>query len=282
MSGALNPALLCAEALRPMAKRPKCVALVANNPQREPGWRQPWAKRSYRIFDYFISSCEGLRTIFLETYSFVRPEQILLWNTPVDIERSVRKAGEPTDKAGSTRASLIALGRLCEQKRFDVLLEAFALVRKKQQVDLLILGEGPLRQRLEQQAAAIGVYDSVYMPGFSANPYPALNEADVYIMSSDFEGLPNALLEAQALGVPVVTTDCPTGPSDIIAEGETGLLIECRDPKALAGEVLKLLEDHELRKKMKEAARKRVSEHFDVHVCMPKLEALLETIAALP
>ncbi len=279
VTSALNPALLSAEAIRGMERRPKCIAMIASNPAYEPGWRQPWARRSYRVFDYFLTSCDRLGAIFLETYPFIDPERVLVWYKAIDVERVTCQAADETDNAGAMRASLVAIGRLCDAKRYDVLLDAFAKVRIKHRVSLLILGEGPLRRLLEERVQELGVRDSVYMPGFSANPYPALAAADLCLMSSDYEGTPNVLLEAQALGIPVVSTDCPTGPSDIIDDGRTGLLVPRGDSGMLADAICTLLEETELRKNMGEAAKKWVREHFDVPVSIPDLEAKLEMIA---
>lgn len=280
ISGALNPALLCAEAVRPLDRRPKTVALLVNNPQMEPGWRQAWARRSYRTFDYIVAQCDDLREIFLETYPFIDARRTKLWHTPVDIERVQQQAEAPTDQAGTSRATLVALGRLCPQKRFDILLEALALVHQHRSADLLILGEGPLRGQLERQIESLGLSNAVSMPGFTANPHPALAAAQLCVLSSDFEGLPNVLSEAQALGIPVVSTDCPTGPADIVADGETGLLVPCRDPKALAQAILRLLEDENLHRRMADGARQRMREKLDVHVSVPRFAAILETLLA--
>jgi len=278
ISGALNPALLCAEAVRSLDRRPKTVALIVNNPKMEPNWRQPWARRSYKAFDHIVAQCNELREIFLETYPFVDAGRAQVWNTPVDVERVQQQAEAPTDEAGNSRAALVTLGRLCHQKRFDILLEALALVRQRRPTDLLILGEGPLRAKLERQIESLGLDDAVSMPGFTVNPHPALAAAQLCVLSSDFEGLPNVLMEAQALGIPVVSTDCPTGPAEIVADGETGLLVPCRDPKALAKAILRLLDDEDLRRRMAAGARQRMRERLDVHVCVPRFAALLETI----
>ena len=280
ISGALNPALLCAEAVRTMTNRPQCVAIIVNNPQLEPGWRQPWARRSYRIIDRFIVLCQDLRSLFLQTYPFVDSDQALVWQSPVDVNRIAQMAGNHPDELASRGSSLIAIGRLCAQKRFDILLDAFAQLRKTQDVDLLIFGEGPMRKKLEEQAARLGIAEAVHMPGFSSNPYPYLSKADICVMSSDFEGMPNVLLEAHALGVPVVSTGCPTGPADIVVDGETGLIVPCANPPALKDALCHLLEDTQLRTRMGKAAAQRARQHFDIPVSISELAAHLRAIAS--
>ncbi|MEF8823758.1 MAG: glycosyltransferase [Desulfohalobiaceae bacterium] len=131
-------------------------------------------------------------------------------------------------------ALIVAVGRLTRQKGFDVLLSAFAELLRHRRASLLILGEGPERQKLERQAEELGLGDRVHLPGFDANPYAYLARADLFVLSSRFEGSPNVLKEALALGTPVVATDCRSGPREILKDGRYGPLVPVDDPKSLA------------------------------------------------
>ncbi|RFA30115.1 glycosyl transferase [Alkalilimnicola ehrlichii] len=129
---------------------------------------------------------------------------------------------------------LLAVGRLTRQKGFDTLLEAFALVRSTKPCRLLILGEGPARPQLEKQINDLNLTDSVRLGGFSKNPYAYMARADLFVLASRFEGSPNVLKEALALGTPCVATDCPSGPREILQNGHFGPLVPINDPQALA------------------------------------------------
>lgn len=136
---------------------------------------------------------------------------------------------------------VLAVGRLEPQKDFLTLLNAFAIVREARAARLIIFGEGSERPRLEQQVQSLGLSESVALPGYTPNPFPYMRSADVFVLSSRFEGLPNALIQAMACGCPVVSTDCPSGPSEILSGGQYGHLVPVGDPVALARAILAVL-----------------------------------------
>jgi GalNAc-alpha-(1->4)-GalNAc-alpha-(1->3)-diNAcBac-PP-undecaprenol alpha-1,4-N-acetyl-D-galactosaminyltransferase len=130
---------------------------------------------------------------------------------------------------------IMSLGRFTEEKRFEDLLEAFAMIAPRHpEWSLLIAGDGPLRPALIQRAQALGLERRVLLPGLVEAPAHLLNRCDIYVLSSRFEGFPNALCEAMALGRPVIATDCPSGPRAIVRNGIDGILVPPMQPKALA------------------------------------------------
>jgi len=129
---------------------------------------------------------------------------------------------------------VLGAGRLTEQKDFPTLVRAFARLRAERPARLAILGEGRARARLEQLAAELGVARDVALPGFTPNPYAWMARARLFVLSSAWEGSPNVLTEALALGVPSVATDCPSGPREILAGGRWGPLVPVGDDAALA------------------------------------------------
>ncbi|MBK1721833.1 glycosyltransferase [Thiocystis violacea] len=137
---------------------------------------------------------------------------------------------------------LMGAGRLQRQKDFPTLIRAFAKVRAVRDARLMILGEGTARPKLDALAASLGVERDVCLPGFQANPYAFLTRAAVFVLSSAWEGSPNVLTEAMALGVPVVSTQCPSGPSEILDGGRYGPLVPVGDADALADGMLAMLE----------------------------------------
>lgn len=138
---------------------------------------------------------------------------------------------------------VLAAGRLIEQKDFSTLIEAFARLRRSRPVKLVILGDGPLRGTLRKQAEALGVADDADLPGFDPNPFGAMRACDVFVLSSRFEGLPGVLIQAMACGARVVSTDCPSGPREVLEDGRWGRLVPVGDAPALADALAAALDD---------------------------------------
>lgn len=136
---------------------------------------------------------------------------------------------------------ILAAGRLHRQKGFDVLLEAFAIARAEVDCRLIVLGEGPERAALLAQAERSGLAYDIDFPGFCANPFALMARAGAFVLSSRWEGFPNALVEAMACGAPVVATDCPSGPHEILEGGEIGPLVPVDDAHALGRALLATL-----------------------------------------
>jgi glycosyltransferase involved in cell wall biosynthesis len=129
---------------------------------------------------------------------------------------------------------VLAAGRLSPQKDFQTLIRAFALLVRDRDLRLLILGEGPERAALEFLVRDLGLTGRVALPGFRANPFALMARARLFVLSSAWEGLPGVLIQAMACGTPVVSTDCPSGPREVLADGRYGPLVPVGDPQALA------------------------------------------------
>ena len=129
---------------------------------------------------------------------------------------------------------LLGVGRLWHQKNFRMLLRAFARAGLQERARVVILGEGPLRRELELLRAELKLDATVALPGFTRSPYPSMLRAAALVLPSVFEALPTVLIEALALGTPVISTDCPTGPSEILEQGRWGTLVPMGDIDALA------------------------------------------------
>ena len=155
---------------------------------------------------------------------------------------------------------LAAVGRLTHQKGFDLLIKAFAAVAPSHpDWTLRIWGEGELRPVLERQVRDLGLEHRIELPGVSHSPAEWVRDANVFVLSSRYEGFGNALAEAAASGLAVVSFDCPFGPSDIIDHERTGLLVAPGDTNALSAALDRLMGDQPLRNRLGEAARDDMS-----------------------
>lgn len=157
---------------------------------------------------------------------------------PFDLARIAEMAreapGHPWFEAGQPPV-LVAVGRLTPEKDFSTLIRAFSRLRKRRDVRLLILGEGALRGDLEALGRDSGLTENdLQMPGFVGNPYKFLARSRAFVLSSQWEGLPSALIEALACGTPVISTDCRSGPREILEDGRWGKLVPVGDAAALS------------------------------------------------
>jgi GalNAc-alpha-(1->4)-GalNAc-alpha-(1->3)-diNAcBac-PP-undecaprenol alpha-1,4-N-acetyl-D-galactosaminyltransferase len=176
------------------------------------------------------------------------------------------------------RPFVLAIGRLTEQKGFDLLLEAFSrsgLVQAGWR--LVVLGEGPARPALEQQAAALGLTDAVTLPGFS-EVGQWLRQADLFVLSSRYEGFPNVLVEAMQMHRACISFDCPSGPRELIEHERNGLLVPPEDIGALSFALQRLAADTSLRTSLGAEASK-VSEHFSPNKIYGKWLNLIDAVA---
>lgn len=169
-----------------------------------------------------------------------------------------------------------AVGRLDRQKGFDLLLDAFARIAdQRPEWNLVLIGDGPERSRLAGQVDSRQLQQRVLMPGWVENPWESLSRhADVFVLSSRYEGFPNVLLEAMAAGMCPVAFDCPTGPRELIANERSGLLVPVGDSQALADALNRVTGDGDLRSRLADAAT-GVRERFTAERYFEQWDALL-------
>jgi len=192
-------------------------------------------RRFYPWADYVVGVSEGV-TEDLAQFVRLPAEKLRVISNPIVAPDIGELARAPVDHAwfeGGVPV-FVAAGRLRPQKDFPTLLRAFSHVRAKRPVRLLILGEGPERERLEALARELDLTDDVSLPGATANPYAYMARSTAFILSSRWEGLPTVLIEAMSCGAPVIATDCPSGPREILADGRYGALVPVGDVHALA------------------------------------------------
>ena len=196
----------------------------------------------YPLAHKIIAVAEGVRQ---DTLMLARlPDTaVVVVRNPVITEAMLANAVEPCPHPWLDESIPVVLGvgRLSRQKDFPTLINAFAKACQQRKLRLIILGEGGDRNALQALVDKLGLTDAVAMPGFDANPYRWLSRADLFVLSSRWEGSPNALTEALALGVPSISTRCPSGPDETLAEGRYGTLLEMGDSDAMAEAMLATL-----------------------------------------
>lgn len=178
-------------------------------------------------------------------------------NNPVDIDtvhRRMRETPAHPWLADKSAPTLLAVGRLVNQKDFPTLLQAFAALRRTTDARLVILGEGPDRAQLEAQVKSLDLQQSVALPGFDGNPFSAMHAADLFVLSSRWEGFANVVAESLACGTPVVSTDCPSGPAEILAGGDYGKLVPVGDVDALTSAMRQALAEPRQSERLMERA----------------------------
>jgi glycosyltransferase involved in cell wall biosynthesis len=202
-------------------------------------------RRSYPRADGIAAVSAGVADDLAEVIGLPR-QRVQVINNPVIVPELATMLDQPCDHPwfeGDHPPVLLAVGRLSPQKDYDCMLRAFAAVRAQMPCRLLILGEGPERARLEALAAELGVAADVDLAGWVGNPFPYMARSDLFVLSSRWEGLPTVLIEALYCGLRVVSTDCPSGPQEILDGGRYGALVPVGDHAALADAVLAALRD---------------------------------------
>jgi glycosyltransferase involved in cell wall biosynthesis len=213
-------------------------------------------------------------------YCVVAPSRGVLESFSGDIRRRGRVIPNPVDlapAAGARRGNgrLVAVGRLAHQKGFDLLLRAFAAIAPEHPTwTLTIWGEGEERAPLEALCASLGLIGRVRLPGVTERPGQWVEDADIFVLSSRFEGFPNVIAEAMAAGLPVVAFNCPWGTDEIVRDGEDGLLVPPGDVDALAAAMRRLIADPERRRTLAEAGARNVR-RFGKDAVLAQWDALI-------
>ncbi len=231
-------------------------------------WRFARA-RTYRRAFSFVTMTEGAAAYYPEAQ---RPRTRIIPN-PINLPEGWRNR-----RGGSC---VTAVGRLTEQKRFDLLINAFADVADDfPEWSLTIWGEGEARADLERQCARVGLGDRIRLPGLTPEPGSWIETADVFALSSDYEGWPNVVLEAMAAGLPIVSTDCPFGAREMLDGGACGLLVPTANAAALAGGLRLLMSDRALREDLAAKAKARASAVYSTERIIAQWEALADEAAS--
>lgn len=255
--------------------------------------RFQWFKRRllHRLYNRsarVLAVSDGARESAIRFYG-IRPDLIQTHRNGVDVE-AIRNMAASTvandwwnQPAGPGKSQLIRIataGRLNHQKGFHLLVEAVAAVQRQTpetEMRVAILGEGTHRAQLEQQIQAHGLSDVVRLPGFQTNAPAWFRTADLFVLPSLIEGMPNVLLEAMACGTPVISANCHSGPAEILDAGRLGELIPVNDSVALAQSLLRLIRDPETTQQRARLAEQIVASEWSIQASTRQLELVLKS-----
>ena len=234
-----------------------------------------------RHSDSIIVTSKGLQNECVHKYK-AKKNKVFIINNCVDWKLVDKLSMEHLHSEGSGNRLVISTAcRLDVEKNLPVLIKAFALLRREISAKLWIIGDGPERPRLESLSAGLNMKDDVVFWGFKENPYKYIKRSDVFVHTSLFEGFGNTIIEAMACGIPVVATDCPFGPSEIINNMENGILVPVSDEFALMQALKTVLEGKKMGNNFIEKAYKRVSD-FSAETMVAKYEEVFLKVLNRP
>jgi glycosyltransferase involved in cell wall biosynthesis len=251
-------------------------------------WSGRWNRRLFSaamrigcaLADLIVATSRGVAEDLVDSFGAPSARVHVVPN-PVDLPAVAAAAQEPLDR--TIRALwqppvIVAAGRLAEAKNYPLLIDAFALLRERIPASLFILGKGDEESALRQMIQARGLGDVVHLCGFQTNPWKYIARADVFALTSRYEGFGNVVVEAMACGVPIVATSSP-GTRDIVSSGVDGLLVERHEPAAVADALAQVLTDGELRTRMIETAWRKVERYRIESVALTYDRVLTEALA---
>lgn len=270
------------------------VSTIVSPPQHdlertEKRWR--WFKRralarAYRNSTALLTVARGTAINASEYYG-IPIEQFQVVPSPIDLQRIEWMAEmAPTSMAPGSSKRLLAVGRLSAEKGHIHLLEAMSMYQRKRQqapdlplLHLQLAGEGPLRTTLEKRIRALGLEDVVTLLGQVSNPFALMRCCDLFIMPSLYEGMPNAMLEAMALGVPVLASDTEQGPGEFLREHPLGALVPPADPSGLCHAIIDRFRSPEAWIARGLLAQKHVRQHHSLSQWLPRMQSILHRAA---
>ncbi len=237
-------------------------------------------KSLYRHLYRYIAISHQAKDDMISNFS-LPPSIVHVIHNGIDLVRIRQLATHPLPpqpRLDPTRIRFIASGRLVPQKGFHDLLRAFASLQHERASQLLILGEGPLQNELHAMAEQLGIATDVIFLGWQQNPFAFLACADIFVLPSHYEGFPNALLEAMAVGLPVIATDCPSGPAELLDRGRYGMLVSPGDPCQLSAAMRTMAADSTLRQRLTNKSLARASSYTIDNMVRQYEQVLLDAI----
>lgn len=242
--------------------RPPWICRLAGNPFVDIDFPLREANRRVLGRADLLAGCSLGVTEAISDHLRVPPSRTRLLPNIVDVSGIRSLAREPAAVPFADEAfTFLTAGRLAPQKNHSLLLQAFSRFRGRE-ANLWVLGKGPLEKKLKMLADRLGIARQVRWPSFVSNPYPLFHAADAFLLGSNHEGMPNVLIEALVCGVPVVATDCPYGPSELI-DAENGRLVPVGDVAAMGEAMEWIVANASFRDRCRDLAGERTATAFD-------------------
>lgn len=274
------PAVVASLALHGLAGGPRLIPNIQNNPDAKARQGRvlraviALSRRLYPRAEAIVALSRGVADSLQRRIPALAGRLRVIPNIGYGPELPARVREPIPERAGEGRRLIVAAGRLVEQKGYPVLLEALARLQGRVDFECWILGRGVLEPVLRARIAELGLESRVRLLGFRANPYAYMAAADLFVLSSLWEGFGNVLVEAMASGTAVVSTDCPYGPGEIIRDGISGCLVPPGDAAALGAAIERVLGDEPLRQRLIAGGRVR-ARNFDADVITSQWLSLL-------
>jgi glycosyltransferase involved in cell wall biosynthesis len=224
------------------------LSTYCSSPSNFRKWRWRYlpelVRRTYPGADAVVSVSNQVADDLTTVVGLDKASVTTIYNPVVDnvLRTNAQESLEHTWFSSQAVPVILGVGRLTEQKDFSTLMRAFADVRATREARLVLLGEGRLRADLEDLASKLDIQEDVDMPGFVENPFQYMARASVLVVSSEYEGLPGVLIQALACACPVLSTDCPGGSREILADGKYGPLVDVGDADGMAKAILAQLD----------------------------------------
>ena len=192
------------------------------------------ARLTYNWADHIIAISNGVSRNLIDTIGISEKKITTIYN-PVVTSQLFKTYPKPSHPFFNMNHRIIlGAGRLVPQKDFKTLIHAFSMLVKQSDIRLIILGDGPQKKELAQLIEQLGLSEKISLPGYVEDLFAYMNHASLFVLSSRWEGFGNVLVEAMAMGCPVVSTNCPSGPAEILSDGKYGELVDIENPEALA------------------------------------------------
>lgn len=237
---------------------------------------------TYFLYNYFakkiVALSKGVKVDLVENFK-IRKDKIEVIYNPVEVEKIKKLSLEKVDDLTISKDEkvIIAVGRLVEQKDFITLIRSMPLVLEKTKAKLIILGKGPLEFKLKKLSEDLEISDNIEFLGFRNNPYKYMFNADLFVLTSKWEGFGHVIVEAMATGTPVIATDCDSGPVEIIKSNKYGVLVPVGNQKKLSKKIIELLKDEKKLKVYKKYGYLRAKD-FDASNIVLQYEKLFSSL----
>lgn len=233
---------------------------------------------TFVLYNFFackiIALSYGVKDDLLMNFG-IRKRKIEVIYNPVDIENIEIQSNEIIDdvEIDNNYKTIVTIGRLAKPKDYPTLLKSVRLVKDKMDVKVIILGKGPEKENIVELISQLRIEDSVELVGFKDNPYKYLRKADLFLLTSRWEGFAHVIVEAMVLGIPVIATDCKSGPKEIIGENEYGVIVPVGDVENISENIIHILRDENLSDKYSDLGKKRARD-FDSKKIIKQYEDL--------